>query len=470
MTAALLLGLALSAAPPVAKAAALVKANSYEELYLAYAAVSPDGYSAADRKALAGSLAKGCVALEDSDAVMAYSLGEKAAELDPLPEALLCVGRTGPRAEQSSAAEAALRKGLARYPKDARFPLALAGQLLAENDAAGAEAALRKVPRKSREWPEAEALRKQVSAQLAQGKAEKEAGGGARASLDKAPAGPRGAGGVTPGSGERGEPKEARLWEPPAATGLGSTYESSTDGEGRRIRANQYFRFRYFSGQRDFGQRAEYEGRVQAALESARQSANRLLGRARESPTDVILYSREEFELHHGPQAAGRILGFYSANAIRMNDSAQINERNQATLVHEYTHAVIDEAASFRAQRVPIWVNEGLAMWVEWRYEDRDGPNAGELADLRGLTKAGRAPRLELLEGQPLVQTPDPRASYLVSGAAVRLLIKKKGSAELLALIRDLGEGATWRAALEQRFELTPERLQEQLDDDLKAR
>src|SRR6185436_2190694 len=112
---------------------------------------------------------------------------------------------------------------------------------------------------------------------------------------------------------------------PAQLAGGSSSYESGVDEEGRRTRGNQYFRFRYFNGQRDFGQRADYEGRVQSALEEARQASNRLLGQARQSPTDVILYSKAEFVMHHGAQAARAIAGFYSENAIRMNDSAEIN-------------------------------------------------------------------------------------------------------------------------------------------------
>ena len=52
------------------------------------------------------------------------------------------------------------------------------------------------------------------------------------------------------------------------------------------------------------------------------------------SPTDVILYSKSEFIMHHGAQAARSVAGFYSDNAIRMNDSAEINPHNQTVLVH----------------------------------------------------------------------------------------------------------------------------------------
>lgn len=462
----LALALVLSAPPPVGKAAELAKAQSWEELYLAYAAAPASGYSAGDKKKLSAALAKGCEALAPTDAVMAFGLGEKAAELDASAEALLCVGQLGPKVEQSSAAEAALKKGLAAFPKDGRFGLALGKQLLAENDTQGALAALEKVPKKGPEAAEAEALKKRARAlakddAAARAVAERDA----RAVEQGAPAGGKQGGkAVAQGGGM------AEAGGGPLSTGLGSSYESSTDGEGRRIRANQHFRFRYFNGQRDFGQRAEYEGRVQAALESAREASRRILGESRESATDVILYSKEEFRMHHGSGMAQAVAGFYSENAIRMNDSAEINPQNQATLVHEYTHAVIDEAASFRAQTVPIWMNEGLAEWVEWRYQGHDGPPAGMAGQLRAAAKQGGLPRLAGLESQALVNTRDPGMAYATSACAIRLLVKIKGEAEVLRMIRVIGKGTPWKVALNDHFGLTPERLQEQLDDDLKRR
>lgn len=464
----LALALVISAPPPVGKATELAKAQNWEELYLAYAAAPASGYSAGDKKKLSAALAKGCEALASSDAVMAFGLGEKAAELDASADALWCVGRLGPKVEQNTAAEAALKKGLAAFPKDGRFGLALGKQLLAENDTQGALAALEKVPKKSPEAAEAEALKKRAKALAkddasARAEAERDAraveqgaGGGKGRPAGRETIDALGGGRAPPGA--------------PPSTGLGSSYESSTDGEGRRIRANQHFRFRYFNGQRDFGQRAEYEGRVQAALESAREASRRILGDSRQSATDVILYSKEEFRMHHGSAMAQAIAGFYSENAIRMNDSAEINPHNQATLVHEYTHAVIDEAASFKTHQVPIWMNEGLAEWVEWRYQGHDGPSVGQAAQLRAAAKQGGLPRLASLERQALVNTGDPGMAYATSACAIRLLVKIKSEAAVLTMIRDIGKGTPWPRALSDHFGLTPERLQEQLDDDLKRR
>jgi hypothetical protein len=258
---------------------------------------------------------------------------------------------------------------------------------------------------------------------------------------------------------------------PPAGTGTGSsTYESGVDGEGRRTRANAHFRFRYFNAQRDFGQRADYEGRVQAALEEAHDASQRLLGTSRQSPTDVILYSKEEFAMHHGAQMARSVAGFYSENAIRMNDSAEINAHNQAVLVHEYTHAVLDEVSHFHDERVPIWLNEGLATWVEWRYQGSDGPPPLVQKEIQGAALQKRLPGLREMAKTALVNQDNPGLRYHVSGSAVHLLLKQGGTENLLGLFADVGGGEGFEPVFERRYGKSLADFEEKLADELKSR
>src|SRR5205085_5271721 len=124
---------------------------------------------------------------------------------------------------------------------------------------------------------------------------------------------------IESGSGE-GKTPHSLLERPSKGAGPERTsYESGTGPGDLRTRDNRYFHFKYFNNQRDFGQRAEFEGQVASALEEARQHADSVLGIARESPVDVILYTREEFALHQGEAAARTVAGLYSQNAIRVN-------------------------------------------------------------------------------------------------------------------------------------------------------
>jgi hypothetical protein len=444
-----LLALLLSAAPTAADAEAMASKKQWDELYLAWAAQKPDAFADADKKRISKALAKGCAALAGNDAVMAQSLGEKAVMFSEEADAMVCAAKALMKNEQRSDAEAMLRTGKKLYGNDDRFSLELGRMLLTENDASNALAELRGIGPKSKVKKEATALIKKAMALEA-------TQGTARADLKKAERQVaanevRAAGGLIPSGGS-------------------SSYESGVDEEGRRTRGNQFFRFRYFNGQRDFGQRADYEGRVQQALEEARQASNRLLGQARQKPTDVILYSKTEFTMHHGAQAARSIAGFYSENAIRMNDSAEINAYNQAVLVHEYVHAVIDEAGHFHHERIPIWMNEGLATWVEWRFTDSDGPPPAVQAELRGAATRGSLPSLRSMARQALITMGNVGLAYHASGAAVHLLIKTGGPENLMGLFDDVGGGAPLDATFQKRYGRSLAEFEEKLADELKSR
>lgn len=437
-----ILGLALAAPPSAAQAVAFAQKKQWEELYLAFAAAKADGASKGDRAKIAKALAQGCLALEGDDPVMAFSLGDKSVEFEKSPDGLFCTAIAGKRAEQRGAAEDALRTGANTYKNDGRFALEL-GRLLHEDGQAGeAAAALGKIGKKQKEWAEANKLLMLIAKSAP-------SVGGEKVSLTE--------GGGGSGGGGMGPLPVGSL-----------SYESSEDGEGRRIRQNRYFRFRYFNAKRDFGQRAEYEGTVQAALEDARVQVKRILGEVREKPLDVILYSKEEFRLHHGPQFAQSVAGFYSADAIRMNDSAEINDGNRAVLVHEYVHAVMDELDSFNHAALPTWIHEGTAEYVEWRAQGQDGPPPGVMKQVRQLVLKDQVPHLAELQGGTLISTRNPGLSYLISALGVRLLIERRGLPELVELMKECGRGAPFAQVLERRFGTTVERLDEELTASLK--
>lgn len=462
----LALALILAAAPPASKAEGFAAARQWEELYLAFAAAQPKDYGAPDKKRVAGALAKGCQALEADDAVMAYSLGEKAAEFEPLADALVCVGRAGTKTDQKSAAEEALRKGLAAFPKDARFPLELGRLALSENDYDSAIASLGNVSKKSPQSKEAEALLKRARSGAAEGKSSK----GELVAMEKdlhkrQDAVARGGEAPLPEPGTPMRPGQA-----PTRTTESSSYESSVDTEGRRLRANAYFRFRYFNGQRDFGQRADYEGKVQGALEESRLASRRILGVSRESPTDVILYSKAEFTMHHGAQAAQSIAGFYSESAIRMNDSAEINAENQATLVHEYVHAVVDEVSGFHDERLPTWINEGLAEWTEWRFQGNDEGPPNVRKGLQNAANGGGLPSLVEMSRGMLAAQDNPGLRYAMAARTVGVMMKNGGTDNFLGMIKEVGAGQSFAAVLKKRYERDLPRLQEDIESELKSR
>ncbi|HEY0095672.1 MAG TPA: tetratricopeptide repeat protein, partial [Archangium sp.] len=435
---ALLLAALLSASPPPppAQAQKLASQKAWEELYLAYSSVDAKGYEAPQRRVIAASLLKGCEALIASDAVMAYSLGERAVAFDETAPGLRCLSRTALGSDQRGSAEEALRKGLERFPKEGHFALELGRLLLEDKDPQGALAVLEKVPARSPEATKARALIQKARSQSTE---ESEARAQARAIERRF-------------TGET-EDKTRGSVQPASATS-GLSYESGVSEDGMRTRSNGRFVVKYFNNSRDFGQRAEYEGRVVGALDEAYFHTRQVLGEAREAPVDVILYTRDEFRTHQGSALARMVAGLYSDGAIRINDAAELTQQTKATLVHEYVHSVVDDLvrAADGGQRVPIWLNEGLAEYVEWRYLGSENPPRALAARMRGASQAGRLPRLSDMAGQALIQQSDPGLAYGTSAVAVRELLREGGPERLLGLIREVGQGTPFEEALQQKY------------------
>ncbi len=432
----------LGAAPTAATAQKLSRDGAWDELYLGFAKFKATAFSTRDRKAIGRALADGCRALQSAEPTLAVSLGEKAIEFDVTLPAVDCLATTATALQQPETVEGALRAGLKKFPSSSPLALRLGRFFFEEGDYAQALQALQRVAPTAPEFTEAAALRGRAETRL-----QERLGGGAQA-----PTPPR--------------------REPMPGTGSSSPVvdEPRVDAEGRRIRAGRSFRFRYFNGQRDFGQRAEYEGRAAELLESAKLRAESLLGQKRTAPVDVILYSREEFALHHGSSVAQRVAGFYSDHAIRLNDSAELTEENRITLVHEFVHAIVDELASSHAERIPTWLNEGLAESVEWNARGGSGAPLGEATAVRGAAKARALPSLRDLDRGPLALQQNAGLAYAYSALAVRALISRSSMSDLLAHLAELGKGADFRKSFERHFGKTPEDFETDLGTELSSR
>ncbi len=448
---AFLLALSLSASPTLQQARAHAAAKAWEELYFDWSAVKVDAVPAPDRPPLAGLMLDGARALAPTDAVMAWSLAELSCKLHPTPGGLLQLARLARATQQATAAEEALRKGVEQFPGDAELLLELGTQLVQEQDHKRAVTVLEKVPPKSPRAAEARALLGKAKAALKEEAAAlKEADALERRLLTGTPAGTAGGTAAQAGTGAAGSTAPASL-----------SYESSEGPGGMRVRQNARFRFRYFSAGRDFGQRADYEGHIQAAMDEAWGASQRILGAVRKAPLDVILYSREEFALHQGAAAAQTEAGHYTQGAIRMNDSAAITPKVKATLVHEYVHAVTDELVG--NERLPRWFAEGVAEWVEFRYLGGDGAPLHVAARIRSAASQGALPTLEQMTDRPPIHAPDPGAAYGFCALAVRELSQRGGFPALLRLMEDVRGGTPFDEALQQRFDRTSATLDEEV-------
>ena len=112
----------------------------------------------------------------------------------------------------------------------------------------------------------------------------------------------------------------------------------------------------------------------------------------------------------------------------------------EGVVYHEVAHVLINRAANGR--RVPRWFNEGLASAAEqtWGLEDRSR-FTWELLVRRTLTVT----QLETLFGQG---RRDAARAYVLSEALVRDILQRHGSRTAARLLRRMGDGTSFEAAL----------------------
>lgn len=455
--------LALAEAPDVGKADKLVAGKQWDELFLAYAAVKATDLGKPARGKLAGALEAGARGAQaDKDAALALPLAEKAYELAPTTARALLVASIALSLDQRAVAAAALDAGLKAAPKDAKLLLERAKLHEADGEWAPAAALYAKVPGKGADGTAAkEGLARAKSALDEQARGVAVLTGGGNKESKAAPASEGSLVGeetrVVPSGGGRG-----RL---AAEDPFGANDDPSRGrAGGMRERASRHFRIVY-SDKGDFGRRAEYEYRVLEALERSRDYVCPKLGHCPDEPLEVVLYTKEEFELHFGGSSLGQALGFF-AGKIRINNAEEISERVEYTLVHEFVHAAIADAV--RPARLPTWLDEGIAEYIERQREGLDGElNPQE----RSATKAaGKGlPTLAELENTSYANLGDSRRiafAYFVGATAARLLDERKRGAfpELFQAIRD---GAPAGAAIQGVYGISLERLQKDVFDEL---
>ncbi|CAM3300987.1 tetratricopeptide repeat protein [Corallococcus sp. ZKHCc1 1396] len=424
--------LLLAAAPPPQKAKELAAQKQWEELYLAFAAASPEDYPEAQRPAVAGPLLKGCEALLAEDAVMAYSLGERAVAFQETSGGLRCLARSALKTDQRASAEEALKKGLEHFPKDGAFGLELGRLLLQDEDSTAAIATLERVPAKSKEAKEARKLLQQ-----------------ARAKVSEA--------GAARGEVERLEKRLNGEDEKRAAKGEGDfrpdslNYESGVGKDGMRVRANKRFIISYYNSERDFGQRTDYESQVASAMEEVHAFTRRLLGRAREQPLKVVLYTRDEFITHVGSRYAS-YAGLYVDGLIRMNDAAKLTQATKGALTHEYTNAVLDELCTGGIGNLHRWFSQGLADYMKWRFLGLDGPPRELANKLHGAARQGRLPKLSEMSSKSPIYQENPEVAFGTSAMAVHELVRMGGTEKILAFIDSFNQSGSFEGSLQSTY------------------
>ena len=173
-------------------------------------------------------------------------------------------------------------------------------------------------------------------------------------------------------------------------------------------------------------------------LEAAYCRIGNTLGVYPTQPVTVVLYTREQFgEITRlAPWSAA---GYDGRIRVPLGRPLEQQEELDRVLSHEYVHAVV---AMLGGRTVPAWVNEGLATVLE----STDSTDAEHT-----LVRSG-VPELSKLHNSFVgLSARDAEIAYASAAHAVRRLVDQRGVAAVVALLEDLGRGASFPSAFHQR-------------------
>ncbi len=165
------------------------------------------------------------------------------------------------------------------------------------------------------------------------------------------------------------------------------------------------------------------------------------------NPITVVLYTQEQFrDIARSPSWAG---GLYDGR-IKVPIRGALRNRAELSrvLTHEYVHAVVHRLAP---TGVPTWLNEGLAVYLEREdVSDAQPPStpAGSVS-LRRLSTSFRSLPVEQV-----------KAAYFHSGSAVRAIVERVGLPAVVALLTDLGRGASFDEAFAVNVQMSFDEFQ----------
>lgn len=152
----------------------------------------------------------------------------------------------------------------------------------------------------------------------------------------------------------------------------------------------------------------------------------------------VLLYTQQQFQdVTRSPGWTG---GVYDGR-IKLPVAGALNRGAdlQRVAEHELVHAVVSTMAG---TAVPTWLHEGLAMTLE--------AGGGAWADDALARTPVRGSLASLSNGFGALDSQQATLAYAQSAFAVKKMVAMRGMPAVVALIQDLGRGATFESAFER--------------------
>ena len=202
---------------------------------------------------------------------------------------------------------------------------------------------------------------------------------------------------------------------------------------------------RHFFIQFEGGENRDAAYEVLDLLELAYRDVGQAFSYYPEREVTVILYSREQFR--DITQTPGWTKGVYDGKIrLPVGGSTRNRQLLLKVIYHEYTHAVVH---ALTANRLPTWLNEGLAVYFE-------GLASGNLGSQQGptlrLSQAQVFP-LSSLHGSFLgFSSAEAEMAYAQSSDVTRLLIDRYGLYRVKDLLEALGSNQAFDQAFQNAF------------------
>jgi hypothetical protein len=180
-----------------------------------------------------------------------------------------------------------------------------------------------------------------------------------------------------------------------------------------------------------------FEHDLLEVLESGYDLLDVTLGLRPRRRIEVEVYDPAIFDQRFAALLPFPAAGFYGG-VIRVRGDVQVTEQLTNTLLHEFVHAALDAAAP--SQRLPAWLNEGLAEWFAARAAGQPALGRGHRAFLAERAHRGALLPLAVISEPSLVQlaAEDAPLAYLQAAALVDQVTILGGDRALRVLLAQL--------------------------------
>jgi hypothetical protein len=396
------------------RAQKLAGKKEWDKLLSWAAEAQPSDASPAQRKAVADLLARAAGSARNAEKVTALALAERALDFERTPAALLETGRC----------YAALDR-----PDEARKHFS--------EVADGA-------PKGARERQEAQKLLR---------------GGGGPASASATGSATRGgdddAASLASGTDDALVDSDVRAPQHGKAPKLDRSDTGVMDADSVEQETSRHFTL-LWSGKGDQKQRKKYGTAVLRVLESGHRTVEKELGIELERAVAAYLYTDQEYRARY-PVESNYTAGTYSDGAMRVNAGLPMSSKVEETLVHEFTHAAVDQLVN--TEPVPAWVQEGIATFIECKWAKPKMPHP----------VSGRIPKMAELGDRGLIagagDSHSAHAAYQKAWAAISVIMDHPQDRDaFLGLLRKVRQGSYFWTEFKRGFYKNLEELDEKAD------